>query len=368
MTDHFENEYGRKGRPNHNLNHNHLILINDLLLAKKMGNANVHGSSNKSFGYKSTAAEVANEYGQRALDKHIVITGSNCGLGFEAARVFASHGAKVVIACRNVQAGQEAADKIRKESPAADVEVRQLDLANLQSVRDFTKAYRESGRPLHILVNNAGVMACPKAFTKDGLEMQLGVNHMGHFLLTVGLLDVLKRSGTKQEPSRVLNLSSMANFLFSPAQGIRLDDLKGEKNYHIWERYGSSKLANILFTKELSNRLSAAGDNVVSVSLHPGVITDTNLMRHAGSIGPILSAFGALNGLPAFSTMISEGNKNIPQGAATTVFCALSPDIVPGEYYCDCQVSSKVHAKGKDMNLAKQLWDVSEQITGISWK
>lgn len=333
-----------------------------------MGNANVRNSTEKNFGFKSTADEVANMYGQRALDKHIVITGSNCGLGFETARVLASHGAKVVIACRNVQAGQEAADKIRKETPTADVEVRQLDLANLQSVRDFTKAYRESGRPLHILVNNAGVMACPKAFTKDGLEMQLGVNHMGHFLLTVGLLDVLKRSGTKQEPSRILNLSSMANFLFSPSVGIRLDDLKGEKHYHIWERYGSSKLANILFTKELTNRFNSSGDNVVSVSLHPGVITDTNLMRHSNSVGPILSLFSALNGFSAFSEMLREGNKNIPQGAATTVLCALSPDIVPGAHYSDCQVSDKVHTKGQDMTLARQLWDVSEQITGITSK
>ncbi len=157
-----------------------------------MGNSSNKETSSQQFSSRSTAEEVAHVYGQHGKDKFIVITGSNCGLGLETARVLAKHGSHITIACRNLAAGEDALSAIKKESPDADVEVRLLDLSNLQSIRNFAKGYRDSGRPLHILINNAGVMACPKSATSDGLETQIGVNHMGHFLLTNELLSVLK--------------------------------------------------------------------------------------------------------------------------------------------------------------------------------
>lgn len=326
-----------------------------------MGNAPTVDTA--SFNAKSTAEQVGKVYGTHAKDKFVVITGANCGLGLETARVLAKHGANITIACRNLKAAEEAMKTIKQESPDANIEVRALDLSNLQSVRSFAEGYRASGRPLHILINNAGIMACPKAFTADGLESQIGVNHMGHFVLTNELLTVLKKSGTPQNKARVVNLASIANILYAPSMGIRLDDLRGEQTYSQWERYGSSKLANILFSRELNRRLVAEDAPVMSVSLHPGVITETNLMRHVNNLSGISAAISSLNGWSAFSNMAAEPSKNIAQGAATTVLCALSPDVVAGQYYADCAVSTLLHQKATDDDLAKQLWGVSEQVT-----
>lgn len=313
------------------------------------------------FSAKSTAEEVAQEFGDRANGKYVIITGSNVGLGFETARVLCKKGANVTLACRNISAGDAALAAIKAEQPDAKVELRRLDLNDLNSVREFARGYRESDRPLHILINNAGVMACPKSFTSNGLETQFGVNHIGHFLLTMELLSVLKRSGTAQEPARVVNLSSMANLLFAPRVGIVLDDLKGERHYSPWQRYGASKLANILFSSELNRRMQAEKQPVISMSLHPGVITETNLMRHFNGSAAWDLLF-SINGWRAFNKIISEPSKNTGQGSATSVYCALSPDVVPGAYYSDCAQESNTHPKAFDSKLAQDLWQASEKI------
>lgn len=346
--------------------HEHTIQDTRQKLPKCLQEPTIMGNSSASssgFTWRTDAEDIAKVYHDRAKGKYVVVTGSNVGLGLETARVLSKHGAHVTVACRNLTAGQEAVEKIKKENPDADVELRQLDLASLESVRDFSNSYRESGRPLHLLINNAGIMAQPKAFTVDGFEMQLGVNHIGHFVLTNELLDVLKRSGTAQEPARVINLSSIANWIFSPPEGIRLDDLKGDKNYYVWERYGSSKLANIVFSKELNRRMKAENAPVISVSLHPGVILGTNLTRHSFSLHHIATVFGTINSWQAFIRIHQEPNKTIPQGAATTVLCALAPDVIPGEHYADCAVSDLVHPKGTDEGFARQFWELSEQLT-----
>lgn len=171
---------------------------------------------------------IMTDFGANANGKYVIVTGSNCGLGFETARSLAKHGAIVTIACRSKGSGDEAVSRIKAENSNAQVSHLSLDLASFASVRAFSAAYKESGQPLNYLINNAGVMACDKMYSSDGLEMQFGVNHVGHFLLTTELLDVLKRSGSAESPSRVVTLSSYASYLFAPYVGIRFDDLKGE--------------------------------------------------------------------------------------------------------------------------------------------
>eukprot|EP01034_Spumella_vulgaris_P038533 gene38533-47581_t len=180
-------------------------------------------------------------------------------------------------------------------------------------------------------------MACPKSFTSDGLETQFGVN-IGHFPLTTEL---------------VITLSSNAHFGYAvPQVGIRLNDLQGEQHYDAVERYGASKLANVLFAQELQERSTADGGHVISVSVHPGVIFDTNLSRHVDQ-----------SMVEAWKKMMPDRLKTIPQGVATTLFTALSPDIVPGAYYADSNVETvEKNALCGDVSLQRNLWSVSEEI------
>eukprot|EP01034_Spumella_vulgaris_P033856 gene33856-41765_t len=293
------------------------------------------------YGFSTTGDEIMSDFGSNAKEKHIVVTGSNVGLGFETARLLVKYGAIVTIACRSN--GNETVEKIKSEFPSAVVSHLQLDLGSLSSVRAFAQAYKANGNPLHILINNAGVMATPLTYTSDGLETQFGVNHIGHFLLTTELLDVIKRSGTAEIPARIINLSSRGNRNAWAEGGIRLDDLQGVNHYDIWERYGASKLANILFAKELQRRFEANGDHVIAVSVHPGGIL-TELARH---LEPIV-----LEGLIANIAM-----KTVQQGVATTLITALNPSVVPGEYYADCQVETKEKSVWTDsLDLQTRLW------------
>jgi retinol dehydrogenase 12 len=172
----------------------------------------------------------------------------------------AKRGGKIYIACRDVQRGNDALHDIRKQSGSDKVYFLQLDLASMKSIRQFSEKFHKLETKLDILINNAGVMACPKSFTEDGFEMQLGVNHLGHFLLTHLLLDLLKKAA----PSRIVVVSALAHFIGS----IDRNDLMNEKFYNKYKVYGQSKLANILFTRELSKRLHKTG--VTVNSCHPG--------------------------------------------------------------------------------------------------
>lgn len=224
-------------------------------------------------------------------------------------------GAVVTIGCRSEKNGAEAVAKILAETPEARVSFLQLDLGNFASIRKFAAAYKATGNPLNILINNAGVMACPRTLTSEGLEMQFGTNHIGHFLLTNELMDLIKASGTAEEPSRIVNLSSLGQYYFSPPMGIRLDDLKAERSYDQWERYGSSKLANILFTKQLSRMFSEQHAPVIAVSVHPGVINETNLGRHI-DFGNAMNITGKIlfKGPTAMYEFFAGDTKNIKQG------------------------------------------------------
>jgi NAD(P)-dependent dehydrogenase (short-subunit alcohol dehydrogenase family) len=322
------------------------------------------------FSKTSTADEVASKFPDQCRGITVVVTGANTGLGFETSRVLAKYGATVILASRTLKNGEAAVSKIKQEMPNADVSTMELDLGSLKSVKAFAEAYLQTGKPLHVLINNAGVMACPKLLTADGMETQFGVNHIGHFYLTELLLPRLASTGTAARPARVVNLSSMGNWIFSPTDGIRFDDLvTAEKGYDAWERYGMSKLANILFSKELNRRMKAESKPVISVSLHPGVIMESELSRHFDTM-TILSFFMKTGRrFDTFWASLTQYNKNIAQGSSTSILCALDPDIIPAEHYDDCDVAKvMIHDKACDEELAKKLWTFSEELVASKIK
>ncbi|XP_063041284.1 retinol-DH_like_SDR_c domain-containing protein isoform X2 [Engraulis encrasicolus] len=281
--------------------------------------------------------------------KTVVITGANTGIGKETAMDLARRGARVVMACRDTRRGEVAASEVRQTTGNGNVVVRQLDLSSLASVRQFTNKLNATEERLDILINNAGVMMCPKSLTEDGFETQLGVNHLGHFLLTILLLDKIKSSA----PSRIVNVASIAHV----GGKIHFDDLFFNKTpYDSLVSYRQSKLANLLFTRELSRRTRAAG--VSAFALHPGVIR-TELGRHVQTRFPLLSA---LLQAPAWLLM-----KTPRQGAQTSIYCAVTEglEVHSGCYFSDCRLKEPA-PEGKDDIAAMKLWDVSSKLVGYN--
>ncbi|XP_034654727.1 retinol dehydrogenase 12 isoform X1 [Drosophila subobscura] len=279
-------------------------------------------------------------------EKVIIVTGSNSGIGKETVRELAKRGATVYMACRDMKKCEEAREEIVLETKNKYVYCRECDLASLDSIRNFVAAFKREQKTLNVLINNAGVMRCPRSHTKDGFEMQLGVNHMGHFLLTTLLLDLLKISA----PSRIVNVSSLAH-----TRGeINTGDLNSDKSYDEGRAYSQSKLANVLFTRELAKRL--AGSGVTANALHPGVV-DTELFRHMSFFS---NFFAGLFVKPLFWPFV----KTARNGAQTSLYAALDPDLeqVSGEYFSDCQ-SKEVAPAATDTQTGKWLWAVSEKWT-----
>ena len=283
--------------------------------------------------------------------KVVIITGAGSGLGFETARLLAGKHARVVMAVRNTAKGREAAARIKKEYPKADVDVVQLDLADLASVRKFVKDFRKSYSRLDLLINNAGVMAPPYGKTADGFELQFGTNHLGHFALTLLLLDMLK----KVPGSRVVTVSSGAHAFGM----LDFGDLNWEKRrYNAWQAYGDSKLANLYFTRELQRRLDGEDADVLAVAAHPGWAA-TELQRHQWWVR-------LLNGLFAQSPGM---------GALPTLYAATAPDVHGSEYFGPdgkgqmrgYPVKVQSNKRSRDMAVAGRLWDVSEEMTGVRW-
>ncbi|XP_052007859.1 retinol dehydrogenase 11 [Xyrauchen texanus] len=280
--------------------------------------------------------------------KVVLITGANTGIGKEAAVDIAKRGAKVILACRDMGRANKAAEEIRKRSGNVNVVVKKLDLASLQSVRALAKDVHETEERLDILINNAGIMMCPKWQTEDGFEMQLGTNHLGHFLLTNLLLDLLKKSS----PSRVVNVSSLAH----ETGKMHFDDINLDKNYDPHTSYLQSKLANVLFNRELAVRLQGSG--VTTYALHPGVIR-TELGRH---LFPSLPLWKRLLIIP-FIFLI----KTPWQGAQTTIYCAVDESLQnsSGLYYSDC-APKEAAPQGRDDAAARRLWDLSASMVGLA--
>ncbi|MFB6220200.1 MAG: oxidoreductase [Halolamina sp.] len=291
----------------------------------------------------------------------VVITGANSGLGYAATEAFARRGADVVMACRSVERGREAAEGIRLGTGDGSLTVMELDLANLDSVRTFADAFGTEFDALHVLCNNAGVMATPRRETADGFELQFGVNHLGHFALTGRLLEDLRATDGE---SRVVTHSSAIH----ERGDIDFDDLHSETAYDKWDAYAQSKLANALFGFELDRRLSAAGASVTSVVCHPGY-ADTNLQRR----GPEMAGSRLrLLGMRAVNLVFGQ---SATQGALPLLYAATASDIEGGEYVGPGGLLNmrgsperqEPSTRARDEALADRLWAVSEELTGFSY-
>jgi NAD(P)-dependent dehydrogenase (short-subunit alcohol dehydrogenase family) len=282
--------------------------------------------------------------------KLVLVTGANSGLGFEVTRALARKGASVLMACRNLEKGEEAAAKVRAEGPKGEVSLMQLDLADLGSVKRFAEEFRSEYDHLDILINNAGVMVPPYGQTVDGFELQFGINHLGHFALTGLLLNLLRHTTN----ARIVTVSSYAHYFGL----INFDDLNSQKSYQKWLAYGQSKLANLLFAYELQRRLSRNGQTLISVTAHPGY-AETNLQHNS-------ALFNFLNPLMAQSQEM---------GALPVLYAATRPEIKGGEYvgpdgflaqrgYPHLARSSK---RSHDEAVARRLWQVSEELSGVEY-
>lgn len=302
------------------------------------------------FGATSTTDEVL--HGIDLTGKHFLVTGASTGLGEETTRALAAHGATVTMALRDPDRGDAAAQRIREAVPEARLQVMLLDLASFADIRRFVTAFLEDHDRIDVLINNAGIMACPQASTVDGFELQIGTNHVGHFLLTQLLMP------TFGPGSRVVSLSS-AGHRFSD---VDLDDPNFEKTpYEPWVAYGRSKTANALFAVELDRRLADRGAH--AYSLHPGGIM-TELGRHLTE-----ESIATLTGSVPAGEPIEW--KTIPQGAATTVFGATAPELDAhgGAYLEDCRIAARndapesrggIRGYAIDPERALALWECSE--------
>ncbi|GFZ06885.1 NAD(P)-binding Rossmann-fold superfamily protein [Actinidia rufa] len=372
------------------------------------------------FSACSTAEQVTQ--GIDATGLTAIVTGASSGIGTETARVLALHGVHVIMAVRNVDSGRKVKEAILKEKPEAKIDVMELDLGSMESVRKFASEYKSSGLPLNLLINNAGVMAPPFMLTQDNIELQFGTNHIGHFLLTNLLLETMKSTAREsQKEGRIVNLSSEGH-RYAYREGIRFDKINDESSYSTIYAYGQSKLANVLHANELARRLKVIGFDfflatglvpkayaivarracstpstdylplevrspftmhpkgssrafcfiarglkaalwpsswgerkkvweITANSLHPGAIA-TNLLRHHSFIDGLVNLVGKYL------------LKNVPQGAATTCYVALHPQVkgVSGEYFSDSNIA-KPSSLSQDAELAKKLWDFSVTLT-----
>ena len=289
--------------------------------------------------------------------KVIIVTGANSGIGFEAAVEFARKGATVILGCRPLSKAQEARDRIMSKVPEARAEALELDLADLASVRRFAAEFVDRHTRLDVLANNAGIMMVPFGKTTDGFESQFGINHLGHFALTGLLLERLFET----PDSRVVTVSSTAHRMGT----MDFDNLMYENGHYSPGRaYGRSKLANLMFTYELQKRFDRAGVGSMAMAAHPGW-SHTNLSRHLENrwfsrlMGPLTGRFA----------------QSATMGALPTLRAATDPEAVGGRYYGpDGFMEQAGHPVVVDSNrasheaeAARQLWDVSEGLTGVSY-
>lgn len=293
---------------------------------------------------KWTSANIGSQNG-----KTVIITGANSGLGLEAAKVLTLKGANVIMAVRDIDKGQKAINNILTNSPNAKIELMELDLANIESIRNFTNNFKSKYSSVHILLNNAGIMWPPKRVaTKQGWESQFGVNHLGHFALTSLLFDVLKNTPN----SRVVTQSSIAHKMINQ---INFNDLNWNKSYSKGKAYAQSKLANLLFTYHLQQKLTENNCSTIAVACHPGVST-TNLFRSSAKI-------------------VRWGSQQVGQkaefGALPMLRAATEEGLKGGEYigpkgFMELTGYPKHVSSNKlsnDSTLAEKLWKASEILT-----
>ena len=296
---------------------------------------------------KWTAENIPNQKGKVAI-----VTGSSSGIGFETARVLAEKQATVIIAVRNLEKGNKAAEKILAQNKNADVKVMELDLANLGSVEKFAENFQKDYSQLDLLINNAGVMIPPYSKTADGFELQFGTNHLGHYALTGLLLEVL----LKTEGARIVNVSSGAH----KVGNLNFDDLTWEKRgYSAWRAYGDSKIANLYFTFELDRQLKEKKLNLLVTAAHPGY-TATELQRNMGILEFLNNIFA----------------QDISMGALPTLRAATEGGLKGGEYFgpggfmemWGFPIRVESNSLAKDAEIAKKLWEVSEELTRVKFE
>ncbi|KAJ5902143.1 Glucose/ribitol dehydrogenase [Penicillium taxi] len=285
--------------------------------------------------------------------KVAIVTGGHTGLGFGTSIELAKHGARVYIASRLASKAEEAKNTILEEFPAADVHFLPLDLADLGSIRQAADKFSQHESVLHILVNNAGVMCVPYEETKDGFEMQFAVNYLGHFLLTKLLLPILLETieSVPEGTVRIVNLSSDGHEKLAPKHGINFSDMNLRNGFSVWARYGHSKLANVLHSKELAKRYA----KIMSLSLHPGTV------RTGLSQGPLSST-------PMYrfiKPLVELGAPGPRKGAKAIVYAAISTSFNinrdNGAYILPVGKVSVASKAARDPSMAQDLWNWSER-------
>lgn len=293
--------------------------------------------------------------------KTVLVTGANSGLGLETTRGLAAAGAEVVMACRSLDKAQTAVEDIRGDVPQAKLEVMQLNLADLSSIKRFAGDFAAKHAKLDVLVNNAGVMALPERRTTDGFEMQVGTNHLGHFALTGYLLDLLRKTPN----SRVITVSSLVHRMGE----VDLADLNWEaRSYDKWRAYFQSKLANLMFALELHRRLSKAGNGTLSAAAHPGYAA-----THLQYAGPEMSGSGLKKaGMALANALFAQSQA---AGALPSIYAAAAEDVQSGDFIGPDGFREmwgqpkKVQPAGraKKEDVAEKLWTLSQELTGVSY-
>jgi NAD(P)-dependent dehydrogenase (short-subunit alcohol dehydrogenase family) len=305
---------------------------------------------------KWTAEQIPSQAGKTAL-----VTGANSGIGYQAALELARHGAHVLMGCRNAVKGRAAIERLQREAPGASAEVVELDMASLASIRAFAAAFIGRETALDLLINNAGVMALPKReLTEDGFERQFGTNHLGHFALTGLLMPALLAAPAP----RVVTVASLAH----RTGKIEFDNLQSERSYNGkgWDAYNASKLANILFAKELDRRARAGNSRLLSLAVHPGV-----------SMTSIFANGPGTNNLKAIMVKLLAPilMQKDDAGALPTLYAATSPDAHGGEYIGPdgfqelkgAPVVVQPKPQALDVAVGERLWSVSEELTGVHY-
>lgn len=297
----------------------------------------------------------------RQEGKIVVVTGANSGLGFYTTKALAKKGAKVIMACRNLEKGLSARQRIINEGAEVEPEVWHLDLASLESVNQFVLKYAANYDKLDLLINNAGLMAIPYYRTEDNFEMQFGVNHLAHFALTARLWPLLSET----EGSRVIQVASLAHYFGE----IRFQDIHWEKAYKKWGAYGMSKLANLLFVRELANKLIRAGSGVTVAAAHPGWAETELQAKSAKMEGKKLGAkaMDLINRL-----MAQSGEK----GALPSLYAATAHGVEQGAYFGPggflklqgSPVPDSPSKKRVNDEVAGRLWELSEKLTGTEFR
>lgn len=311
-----------------------------------------------SFGATTTADEVL--AGRDLRGMRVLVTGASGGIGLEAARALAAHGAAVTLAARDAAKLERVSREVAERTGNAGIDWLEVDLASLASVREAARRFAGRHDRLNVLVNNAGVMASPLAYSADGHEMQFAVCHLGHFLLTCLLVPLLQRGA----PARVVNLSSGGHKL----GGVDFADPDFRtRPYDKWVAYGQAKTANILFSVELTRRLAAAG--ITANAVHPGAIATTDLARHLGpdDFAQMMRRTKSTHRLPF---------KSMEAGAATSVWAAVAPELEGrgGLYLENCHVGAMsddpdnvqdgYRSYATDPAAARRLWELSERLVG----